>query len=119
MKNPTGRRRRSQVEIAQVLGEYRRSGLSQAAFAAEHGIAFSTLTYWLRQARRAGVEEGCRKPARSIGAQLVPVRLVDSSRLPSSVLVELESAQGYVLRFPAGLAPDLLAGYVRALDSRC
>jgi len=33
-------------------------------------------------------------------------------------MLELESERGYLLRFPAGLSPELLARYVEALGPR-
>jgi hypothetical protein len=45
------RSRSSSVEIAAVIAQYGRSGLSQRAFAAQRGLPLSTLCRWLRQNR--------------------------------------------------------------------
>jgi len=49
-ENKTGsRRRRRELEVEAILGEYMKSGLTQRVFAQEIGIGVSTLQYWLRR----------------------------------------------------------------------
>ena len=116
MKKSPGRRR-SKTEIRKILGEYRRSGLSQQRFCERRGVALSTLTYWLSRERKSNENRGTTvKPAR---AELVPVRIVDGPKLQNSSTIEVESAQGYMVRVPVGLDPDVLARYVHALEGRC
>ena len=50
------RRRHTLQQRAELLTQYRRSGLSQRDFAQFHGLGFSTLTKWLREERRTGVK---------------------------------------------------------------
>ena len=111
------RRHRSQDEIDKILADYRRSGLSQSAFSEDRGLALSTLSNWLR-----GERSGLRKRRAKKGgthSQLVPVRVVNAPGVSSNGMLELESARGYLLRFPVGLDPDILARYVEALATRC
>jgi hypothetical protein len=47
-----GRRRRGPAQIAQLIADYQRSGLSQVQFCRERQLPLSSFTYWLRQPRR-------------------------------------------------------------------
>jgi transposase-like protein len=47
------RKHRTSAQRKQVLADYRRSGLTQQAFAARVGVSVSTLQLWLRQERGA------------------------------------------------------------------
>jgi hypothetical protein len=111
------RRRRSQSDIDKILVEYRRSGLAQTAFSERRWVPLSTLTNGLR-IQRIGSKRRCAKQSGS-QARLVPIRIVDAPHVPSSATLELESARGYMLRFPVGLDPELLARYVEALETQC
>jgi hypothetical protein len=48
-KKAGSRRRRRDLEVEAILGEYAKSGLTQRVFAREIGIGVSTLQYWLRR----------------------------------------------------------------------
>ena len=50
------KQKRSSAEIAKILEEYWASGKTQKAFAQARRLPLSTLTFWLRRARR--VTEG-------------------------------------------------------------
>ena len=56
----SGRRQRNRAaeERRRLLELYGRGGLSQRRFCERHDVALSTLTYWLRQARRRGRSTG-------------------------------------------------------------
>src|SRR5574341_1589802 len=71
----SGRRRRSDEEIAALLREYRSRGITQAAFAQLKGVSLSTVSRWLH--RSTTIEGG---DAEEIGHRLVPVRLADDVR---------------------------------------
>ena len=60
----SGRRQRYRTgkERQRLLELYCRGGLSQRRFCERHDLALSTLTYWLRQARRRGTS----RPAAAI-----------------------------------------------------
>jgi transposase-like protein len=47
-----GRVNRPKQRRAQLLAEYERSGLSQAAFARRAGVRYPTFAHWVQQARR-------------------------------------------------------------------
>jgi hypothetical protein len=46
------RKRRGREEIAGIIGEYERGGLTQREFSERRGIPLATLTGWLRRSRR-------------------------------------------------------------------
>ena len=48
--------RRTREEIEELIGEYRKSGLTQRAFAEQRGLRYSTFTGWLRKRRRRDAE---------------------------------------------------------------
>ncbi len=85
-------RHRTAIQRAQILTDYRRSGLTQKAFATQAGIGCSTLTYWLRQAT-AGESAG--------SPTFVPV--------PN--LLPAPRAAAYRLEFPRGLAVEVAPGF--------
>lgn len=84
---------RTAAQRAQILTDYRRSGLTQKAFAAQAGIGCSTLTLWLRQAT-AGKSAGT--------PTFVPV----PNLLPIS-----RAAAAYRLQFPRGLTVEVAPGF--------
>ena len=47
------KQKRSSGEIAEILTEYVASGKTQRAFSEARGLPLSTLTMWLRRAKRA------------------------------------------------------------------
>jgi len=76
----TKRRRRSSAEWAELVAQWRLSGLSGAAFASREGLARSTLYWWSSALRRepasttASVAPAATKASRSAGS-FVPVRV--------------------------------------------
>ena len=98
----SGRRQRNRtaVERRRLLELYGRSALSQRRLCERHDLALSTLTYWLRQARRRGPSPVA--PAivelprglggeMSIGAAPGDSRDTVSIRLPSGLKVRADS----------------------------
>ena len=85
----TARRHRTHKEIAGILRDHRRSGLSLLAFARKEGLGYASLLRWrCRQRKRANV-----LVSRDLGAdpRFVPVK------------IEREGLSGdYVLSWPAG-----------------
>jgi hypothetical protein len=74
---------RSAAERAQLVGEYRASGLTQERFAARAGLKIGTLRAWIYK----------RRPAVSrAGGHFAPVRIVDA--LP----VAMAWSEGWTLR---------------------
>jgi len=85
------RKRRSRQEVDAWVERYRRSGQTQTAFAAEHGIEVGTLRQWLYRRR----DQEAESPGR-----LLPVRVVeDGGRVPA-----------VVVRFPGGVEVEFVRG---------
>ena len=97
MQRPTRvQRRHTAAQRHKILAAYRRSQLTQKEFAAQTGIGYSTLTFWLRKAATA-------KP--SGAAAFVPV-----PNLFSTAAV----APAYRLEFPRGLVVEVASGFPSA-----
>ena len=109
-RTATRRQRRSPEEIAELLGEYQRSDLTQQAFADSKGVSLSSLSLWLRKARELGIAREGGAP--SDNSRLVPVRI----RSAAGAGFELLVADGRTLRIPADFDEEALR---RVLESRC
>ena len=100
MKQPyrdfRSRRRRRPQQRAELLTQYRRSGLSQRDFVQSHGFGLSTLTKWLRTERRTGVKP----PERNDAVPFQEVKLRPQFR-PTGWVAEVALADGAVLRLSA------------------
>lgn len=100
MKQPypdlRSRRRRTPQQRAELLTQYRRSGLSQRDFVQSHGLGLSTLTQWLRTERRTGVKP----PERNDAVPFQEVNLSPPFR-PTGWAAEVALADGAVLRLSA------------------
>jgi transposase-like protein len=90
------RRRRTPQQRAELLTQFRRSGLSQRDFVQSHGLGLSTLTKWLREERLSGV-----KPSERNGA--VPFQEVNLRPQfgTTSWVAEVALADGAMLRLSA------------------
>lgn len=113
---PARQRKRSAAERARLLELYGRSGLSQRRFCERHELALSTLTYWLRQARRRGTSTVA--PAivelpsgvggeMTVGAAPSDARETVSIRLPSGL--EVRAGSGAEVRSVGTLLRELHA----------
>jgi hypothetical protein len=91
-----GRKRIAPVERRGLIESYLRSELPQKEFAAEAGIAVSTLQYWLRKSPRK------LEPAvpRFVEVALPPV---GAAARPG---YRLHLARGHLLEIPAGFRPE-------------
>ena len=100
MKKPyldfRSRPRRTPQQRAELLAQYRRSGLSQRDFVQSHGLGLSTLTQWLRGERLADVEPLERNDA----VPFQEVNLRPAFR-PPGWAAEVALADGAVLRLSA------------------
>jgi transposase-like protein len=98
-------RRSSRAERRAMVEEYQASGLTQKEFAARRQVPLSTLTYWLRRARRS----------RANAASSSPVHF-QSFPLPESPAwaAEVRRADGTLLRFSAGAGADLVHAVLKA-----
>jgi DNA-binding transcriptional regulator YiaG len=96
------RQHRTAAEKAELVAAYHLSGLSQAAFAQQHGIAPSNIQRWARQHENLAPSQGA--------AALLEV---------PNLLASRPGAGAYRLHFPHGLQLELTRGFnveeVRAL----
>lgn len=79
-----------------VCRQYHESGMSQAAFCEENGIARSTLGYWLR------VESGANKP--EARRMVVPVGSIAAGELRRSVRISAKTGVVVEVDLPASEA---------------
>lgn len=118
MKQPhsdnRSRRRRTPRQRAELLTQFRRSGLSQRDFVPSHGLGLSTLTKWLREERRTGV-----KPSER--ADAVPFQEVNlrPQFRPPGWAAEVALADGAVLRLSAHAEAAWGAELLQALRRPC
>jgi transposase-like protein len=110
--SPKGRRiqRRGVAERRQLLDRYERSGVSQKAFCLRHGVALSTLQYWLRRVRDADQEPS---------ASFVEIPQVSgvTRALSGEAAVIIELPGGARLEVPSGTDARWLSGLVRAMGT--
>ncbi len=110
-----GRVRTPRARREELLAEYERSGLSQAAFARRAGVRYPTFVHWVQERRRAG-GGALDAPAASPSPRFVELRLptTPSPATPSSSPAELSVTlpDGVVVR---GVEPAPLTALVRAL----
>lgn len=92
-----GRRRSTPAQRERILVAYRRSRLTQKAFAAQAGIGYSTLTLWLRKAQSA---QNASRTGHSSALVRVPNLFSASAAAPA-----------YRLKFPGGLTVEVAAGF--------
>ena len=97
-----GRRRHTAAQREKLLVAYRRSGLTQKAFAAQTGIGHSTLTSWLRKAGDPPSAEPAEDPPALIR---VPNLLPPAGRGPA---YRLEFAGGLTVEVARGFDPEEL-----------
>ncbi|MFB9902298.1 hypothetical protein ACFFOV_17900, partial [Cerasicoccus arenae] len=89
-RDSCGRRIESEAERERLLEAYDVSGLTQKAFAEQHGLAYSTLVYWLKLRRQK--KEAVAGPA--------CVSLFQEVSMPSvsPLVLEVRLPDGMVLR---------------------
>lgn len=103
---------RSPRERAQLLGEYRASGLTQERFAARAGLKIGTLRAWIYKKRPA---------VRPAGGHFAPVRIVDGplpvTKSPGTITVRW--SQGVAVEFVVPLDDTGVRRLVRELVAPC
>lgn len=102
------RRFRSTEEIREIIAAFDASGLSQAAFAREHGISPNSLSRWLQRSPTCDVAT---EPA------LVPVRVVPGVRPEPAYEVRLTNDR--VVCVPTGFDDDELRRVLAAAEGTC
>ena len=109
-----GRVRTPRARREELLAEYARSGLSQAAFARRAGVRYPTFAHWVQERRRGG-GDAVAAPAAAPSPRFVELRLPATRPSPSAApAAELSVTlpDGMVVR---GAEPSALAALVRAL----
>jgi len=120
--SPRSQVRRNRAQIAQILEEFRQSGLTQREFAASRDFAVSSLVFWLRQERlRGNAQAAVKEPSAPTWVQAVPVpehkplpRPAPSSQ---SRPFHLRLPNGLRLRIPADFDAASLRRLLKALES--
>lgn len=104
--------RRSREEAAQLVTEFKQSGMSRKAFCRERGVSAHTLDYYRR---RYGAGGGLAQAASLVTVpQLAAVELVEAAQV-SSLRVELANGRRIVVE--PGFDAALLQRVVQALES--
>jgi transposase-like protein len=85
--------RRSRAEWKRLMAEYEAGEVSQRAFCAQHGLAYSSFGYWRKQLRGALPADDRRMPA-LVELPALPRLSVE----PAPWRIELELGEGIVLR---------------------
>jgi transposase-like protein len=106
-----GRVRTPRCRREELLAEYDRSGMSQAAFARRAGVRYPTFAHWVQERRRTDGGEAA--PA-ATAPRFVELRVPAASKASAIASAELSVTlpDGVVLR---GAQPKALAALVRAL----
>jgi transposase-like protein len=108
MQNSTTvRRRRSPAQREKILSAYRRSELSQRAFAARAGIGLSTLGLWLRQAKLTA--------AAATGFVEVPNPLAPPK---AAAVYRLHLGGGVIVEVSSGFQSEEVAALVQLFPAR-
>ena len=72
-----------------MLQDFRRSGLTQARFAATHGVSIGTLRNWIYKPAEAGDQAGGFAPVQIVGRRPPESRSAITMRWPQGVEVEV------------------------------
>ena len=126
------RKRRNEAFYRQLAAEFRESGMTQRAFAAERGIPSGTLSSWFFKLRQKDAEapglpgltksQPQRIPAGKAGrSPFLPVRVIEPGPSPSHAadqVYELVMGRG-VLRLPAEFDPVRVGALLRAAEVVC
>ena len=112
-KKAGSRRRRRDLEVEVILGEYAKSGLTQRVFAREIGVGVSTLQYWLRRNGQRELRGQRRETGGGGVAAAVSLLEVDLAGIArggsaSAERYEIEWANGTRLRVPRGFGKEEL-----------
>ncbi len=101
------RPRKTSTQKAQILAARGESGLSDREFAAQHGIAVSTLYRWLRESLAHPPTDG---------GGLIEIPNVLGARAPVPVY-RLHFPRGLVLEVAPGFRPDELRSLAQLIQS--
>lgn len=93
----------------QLLDEYERSGLSQAAFARQAGVKYPTFAHWVQERRREAA--GQPGPTTDVAPRFAELG-VPGPVLPAAGTLSVSMPDGLVV---SGTDPQALAGLVQLL----
>ena len=82
---------RTRAQARAILDQFKRSGLTQRAFAKQIGISKNTLSFWVRREKQSAASTGA----------LVPIDVV--AREPTGFELEVDGA---VLRIPGDVSAE-------------
>jgi hypothetical protein len=85
------------------VAQWQASGMSQRAYAMEHGFPVRQVGYWVRRLTKSQAA-----PA------LLPVRVTPAA-VPAAVAISLRSERGWTLTLPGDVPASWLAELMRAL----
>lgn len=102
----------SKQQRMELLAEYERSGISQAAFARRAGVRYPTFAHWVQEARRQPRGLTGPKP-RAAAPRFAEVRLAADTSAPSAASELSVSLPGGLIA--RGADATALAALVRAL----
>jgi len=105
-------RHRTPDEIATILQEQERSGLSLLAFAQKRQLCYATLLRW-RRGRRQSPRSVARPP--TAGPQFIPIQ-IEAGSSPSEYV--LSWPQGRSLRIPPRFDPQALRQLLEVLEAQ-
>jgi transposase-like protein len=92
-KTESSKNRRSREEWERLMAEYEAGELSQRAFCAQHGLAYSSFGYWRKQLRSGLAAKDRPGPAL---VELPTLTRLSVERVPWRI--EFELGEGIVLR---------------------
>ena len=109
--------RRSAREWSRLVRAWKRSGVGRAEFAATHGVAAATLSWWrwrLERERSAAAEQS---DVDTSSVKLVRVEVQDENAedVPARVAWELVAPSGHTLRVYAGGSAETLRAAIELL----
>lgn len=96
----------------ELLAEYERSGMSQAAFARRAGLRYPTFAHWVQEARRKPCAQGARTP-RVVASRFAEVCIGADNPVPRATPELTVTLPGGLVARGADAAA--LAALVRAL----
>jgi DNA-binding transcriptional regulator YiaG len=102
------RKRLDAAQVAQLIEQYKASGMTQREFAASANIGYSTLTGWLHRRRRSPVQQA---------KSWVAVDVVKPTPSPALGLYQLELPNGARLSVGAGFDGPEVAQLIKWLSA--
>lgn len=99
---------KTRTEWESIVGEFGRSGMTQAEFAKSSGVALATLQYWIRKLRDDA------RPAR---VELRPAAAAPD--VASDVSIVEAYTDQFSVHFKGPASPEYIAAVLRALARPC